>query len=324
MKTATGNTGPAKAPAPGRDLLKRVISGRRESPHRVLCIGQRKIGKSTWANGWPNPIFIDLDHGIDELNVHASTGPLENIGQVREWLGALLTQEHDYQTLVIDTVDKLEEMIAREVCERSRWENISQPKYGAGYMALMDAWRLFVATIEAIWTKRGLHVVLLGHCALKLHNNPEGPDYDTYTMSVYSKAETLLQGWVDAILFAKQEVSVQTIGGKELAQLGRRVLKCQPSPAYPAGTRYRLPNELDLSYEAFAEAIKAGTPKPVADLVTEYSGLVEMLDVDDETLAKVVEFGRANADNADLLVLGINKLKNLPMKAQEEESNGHA
>jgi hypothetical protein len=290
----------------------------------VLCIGQRKIGKSTWANGWPSPLFIDLDRGIDELDVHASTGPLENIGQVREWLVALLTEPHDYKTLVIDTVDKLEEMIAREVCERNRWENISQPKYGAGYMALMDAWRMFVASLEAIWQKRGVHVVLLAHCALKLHNNPEGPDYDTYVMSVYSKAETLLQGWVDAILFAKQEVSVQKIGGKELAQLGRRVLKAQPSPAYPAGTRYPLPAEIHLSYEAYAEAIRAGMPKPVEELNAEYDGLVKMLDVDEDTLAKVVEFGKENADNADLLVRGINKLKNLPMKGQEEESNGNA
>lgn len=48
-------------------LLEKIQTGRSNRPPRLLVYGVEGIGKSTFAAHAPNPIFIQTEDGLDEL-----------------------------------------------------------------------------------------------------------------------------------------------------------------------------------------------------------------------------------------------------------------
>ena len=87
-------------------LLEQIRSGRRHSPPRFLIYGTEGIGKSTTASQAPKPIFIPTEDGLDQIDCHSF--PLaKSLDDVEAALQALLAKQHDFQTVVIDSLDWL-------------------------------------------------------------------------------------------------------------------------------------------------------------------------------------------------------------------------
>ncbi len=85
-------------------LLKSIQSERVAKPPRVLCYGVEGIGKSTLGSQASKPIFIQTEDGLDEIN--CDRFPLATtLEQVTSALADLQKQEHDYETVVIDSLD---------------------------------------------------------------------------------------------------------------------------------------------------------------------------------------------------------------------------
>ena len=88
-------------------LLQKIHSGPRHSPPRLMVYGVEGIGKSTIASQAPKPIFIQTEDGLDQLD--CDSFPLaQTLGEVESAVQALIAEEHDYQTVVIDSADWLE------------------------------------------------------------------------------------------------------------------------------------------------------------------------------------------------------------------------
>lgn len=51
-------------------LLEQIQSGKSSSPPRLLIYGTEGIGKSTIAANAPNPIFIQTEDGLGEIDCH--------------------------------------------------------------------------------------------------------------------------------------------------------------------------------------------------------------------------------------------------------------
>jgi hypothetical protein len=89
------------------DLLQRITTGRTSAPPRLLVYGTEGIGKSTLASHAPRPIFIQTEDGLGEIDCHKF--PLANsFDDVVGSLEALRTEKHDYQSVVVDSLDWLE------------------------------------------------------------------------------------------------------------------------------------------------------------------------------------------------------------------------
>jgi hypothetical protein len=88
-------------------MLSKVQSGRIPKPPRVLCYGVEGIGKSTIGSQAPKPIFIQTEDGLDEID--CDRFPLAtSLDQVTTALADLEREQHDYETVVIDSLDWLE------------------------------------------------------------------------------------------------------------------------------------------------------------------------------------------------------------------------
>ena len=49
-------------------ILETIQSGKESKPPRLMIYGQEGIGKSTFAAAAPNPIFIQTEDGLGEIN----------------------------------------------------------------------------------------------------------------------------------------------------------------------------------------------------------------------------------------------------------------
>jgi GTPase SAR1 family protein len=247
--------------------LKQAVKGRIHRPLRTLIYGTEGVGKSTFAAQAPSPFFVATESGTDHLDVIRDTP--KDWPDVLDILHELLAEPHDYQTVVIDTLDRLEPMIwsalvARDLKGKPHKgiEDIGGG-WGKGYIAALDYWRELQFCLERLRDERGMGSILVGHSTRKRYNNPEGEDYDQITIKINDKAAAQLREWCDVVLYATHEtLTYETKTSKVKAMsTGRRVLHTVKRAAFDAKNRLNLPETIDLSYQAFADAVASSTPE---------------------------------------------------------------
>lgn len=249
----------------GKRILDSIRKGREFAPPRILLVGIEGIGKSTWASSAPSPIFIQTEDGLGGIDCHKF--PLAtSYEEVIEQLSAISSEEHDYQTVVIDSVDWLERLIWDHVCRRTNVTNIERVGGGfsKGYVYALDEWREVLQLLKRCH-ERGMAIILIAHAKIERFEDPENPAYDRYSPRLHKHAQALLTEWVDAVLFATRKMVVKTDGvGFDERKVatpvgpngGERIVRTVGSPACVAKNRYGLPPELPLSWEAFETGLK--------------------------------------------------------------------
>ena len=94
-------------------------------PPRILIHGVHGVGKTTFAAGAPDPVFVLTEDGLGTLEM--SHFPLaRTLDEVMQALAALYTEEHAFRTLVVDSVDWLEPLVHGKVCKDQGWSSIEQ------------------------------------------------------------------------------------------------------------------------------------------------------------------------------------------------------
>lgn len=304
-------------PAPtGRMTLSAVRRGKiTDHPKRVLLYGPEGIGKSTFANGAPSPIFLCPEDGTAELDVARLPEP-QSWSDVIDAVRLLGREQHEFRTLVIDTLDWIEPLCWRHVCAVGKKESIEDFGYGKGYLAALEEWRGLIVEIDKLRASRGMHIVMLGHSKVATFKNPEGDDYDRYSLKMHEKAGGLLKEWVDAVLFANYETFVDKASdrarGKGLSS-GARVIHTERRAAWDAKNRYGMPEQIPLSWDEFAQSAGLVAPKEhdagkVAELRTEVMRIVG--GIGDAALTEKVTAWLAtdNAKDASKLAEMVNRM----------------
>lgn len=251
-------------------LLAKVTPTRRVRPPRMVLYGPHGIGKSTFGAMAPAPIFLRIEDGLDAIDAQAFP-PATTIEEVEQYIGALIAEEHQFQTLVLDSLDWLEPLIWKRVCQDDGVANIEAvgKGFGKGYTIALKRWQRLLEGLDVLRERRGLGIILLGHAKTKRFDDPASEPYDRYSLDIHDKAAALAEEWADIVAFANYRTSVVTtdtgfnqkvrrgVGGHE------RLIHLHERPAYRAKTRYALPAELPLSWPAFAAAYAAAqNPNP--------------------------------------------------------------
>jgi hypothetical protein len=229
-------------------------------PPRILMHGVAGIGKSTFAAKADSPVFITTEDGLGKLQVPHF--PLAtSYTDVAEALEALRTEDHDYRTVVIDSVDWLEPLIWAEACKRNNWPTIEFPGFGKGYAEAVNIWREYIDKLNALRDEKGMAVLQIAHTDIKRFDSPEHEPYDRYVIKLQTRASALLQEHSDVVLFANYEISVtkSDVGfNKKVTRAlgsGARVMHTEERPAFLAKNRYGLPDTLPLEWSAFVAAM---------------------------------------------------------------------
>lgn len=109
-------------------LLQKVTTGRQNRPRRVLLYGTHGIGKSTFGSQADRAVFIQTEDGLGEID--CARFPLAS--SYRDAMTAieeLYSSEHDFATVVIDSVDWLERLIWADVCRERQVDSIEDIGY---------------------------------------------------------------------------------------------------------------------------------------------------------------------------------------------------
>jgi len=247
-------------------VLSRVQRGRVSKPPRVLLYGVEGIGKSTFGSQAPKPIFIQTEDGLDEID--CDKFPLAaTYDDVLAALGELRTQQHDYESVVIDSLDWLERLGWDKLCAASNVNSIEKVDggYGKGYTHALTYWREIIDNLNVLRNARGMVVVLVSHAKVERFEDPESSPYDRYSPRLHKHATALVTEWCDAVLFATRKMRTQsedagfnrkrTIAHAIGKDGGERILRCVGGPSCIAKNRYGITEELPLNWAAFIQAL---------------------------------------------------------------------
>ena len=282
--TTNGEDGTTK---PARMSLTALIRGRQERPLRALFYGVEGVGKSTLGADAPGAIFLGAEDGTAHLDVTRFPAPA-SWADMLEAIRVLGTEDHEFKTLVIDTLDWAEPMLWKHICDRDGKKDIEDYGYGKGYAAALDQWRVFLAYLERLRDKKQMHVILLAHSWIKPFKNPEGDDFDRYELKINNKAGGLIKEWCDHVLFANYETfaskdeKTKRIKG---VSTGARLIYTTRTAAYDAKNRADLPESLPLDWSEFYAAVKAHAPADPAALKEEIARKAAELGGDTEKTA---------------------------------------
>lgn len=298
-------------------VLAGAQKGKKQRPWRMLVYGVEGVGKSTLAAASPSPLFIGED-GVNHLD--AARLPVDSWTGLRVAVRALATEQHDYKTVVFDTVDWIEPLNWAFCCQRDEEKSIEGYGYGKGYVAAASEWGVLLSDLERLQRDRGLNVMLLGHCQQKTFKNPVGEDFDRYELKLNPKASGLLKEWCDAVLFAnheeftKKDERTKRVRG---VSTGARWLHTNRTAAFDAKNRFGFPEALPLQW-ADVEAAMAASVVDVPTLVAELKRKAAQLGGDDEKKVEAA-IGRANGDAVKLGQLNTWCNAQLTLKAQAAE-----
>jgi len=238
-------------------LMQQIRRGRRPGPRRVMLYGTHGIGKSTFGAMAERPSFVPTEDGLGDIDCESF--PLARcLGDVMAALESLYTSEHDYRTVVIDSLDWLERLIWAEVCDDQGVDNIEKIGYAKGYTFAIDKWRTVLGALDALRSDRGMTVVLIAHAKIEKYENPETVPYDRYSPRLHKLASALVQEWCDEVLFATYKVhTIKVAEGFDKAKhngvgTGERIIRTTERPAHVAKNRLNLPDELPLDYRVYA------------------------------------------------------------------------
>lgn len=292
----TNQAGAAAAPRMTLDSIVRKIE---RKPDRILLVGTEGVGKTTFAADALSPVFICAEDGLPPVLGEVPRFPApQGLSDVLEAIRVLIREEHEFRTLVIDTLDWLEPLIWRELCTRNGWltndaPDIEKPGYGKGYIAANEEWRRLLSALDVLRQRKGMEVILLAHAAIRTFQNPAGNDFSRYECKLHKGAAALVKEWADVNLFAIHEEFVQEIKGRPTRKgvsTGRRVLHTERTAAWDAKNRYALPAELPLNYADYVAARAAGSPADPDELWAEGGALIASLSLDQKTTKQTREW----------------------------------
>ena len=159
-----------------------VETGESYDPPRLLVYALPGFGKTTFAASAPAPLVLQTEEGAAQIG--ADRTPLaESFDQVMDWLAQLYKSEQPkFKTIVIDSLDHLEPLIHKKVCEDQKVKSIEDISYGKGYIHALDYWRRVARGLDPLRKKHSMGVIMIAHHQVKAFHDPVAEDYDRYEM----------------------------------------------------------------------------------------------------------------------------------------------
>ena len=245
----------------------------------ITIVGFAGSGKSSLAGRFNKPIFIQAENATSVFEHWPedkqpsffpqlpSPNAKRNIKTSDVLLGHLrdlLLHEHDFKTVVIDTITALNTLFEQEVVAFDNNPNCTNMGeaaggYNKGYLIVADMHAKLRAACEHL-RKKGITVVFLSHTSIvKMKNRPESGEYVAYSLEMHEKSRQIYVSSSDVVAYLKARDFVmgneenkkgQTTKFGRVTNTGERVLITSSDGTIgyiDAKNRYNLPDEIEVN-----------------------------------------------------------------------------
>jgi signal recognition particle receptor subunit beta len=243
-----------------------IRRGVEQAPRKIVVYGPPKIGKSTFVSAAPNSLLIPTEDRVKHIDC-AKTEVVESFSEIMDIFTFLCKKsQHSYQSVIIDTLDWMEPMIHKYVCDNKGFTSLHNDKdanvnYGRGLKVhAVEGWKVFLQNCDVLRQEADMNIILVAHSMTEKISPPDTDAYDRYTMKLDKNAVALVEEWADVIGFYNREVVVKKEDagfskkvGKALNIDAARTLNLQATtPSWISGNSFGL-RDFDLSDPSDAE-----------------------------------------------------------------------
>ena len=236
--------------------LSELVTKNTTRPMIATILGDAGLGKTTLACAFPKPIIIRAEDGLQSVPGYLMPDALpviESTADLWDQLKMIISEEHDYQTLIIDSVTALERLFERHVVDTDKNKPLSINQalggYGAGPKGVGILHQRVRKAAGILNAKKNMNIVFIGHATTE---TIELPDHDPYTrysmrlgkhsMAPYSDDSDLV-GFMKLRTFVKGEKDEM----KKAISDGSRVLVCYATAANISKNRYGITQDLPVN-----------------------------------------------------------------------------
>jgi DNA polymerase III delta prime subunit len=235
-----------------------IYTGKQNKSYHVALYGPPGVGKSTLASTAERAFFINVENGLHQINC-ARSNVIEGTDDIKKWLSKI-AKEHpeEYDTIVIDTIDAVEDLMIKEVCKKHGKESLAAFPFGQGYDLCNKKWTEILGWCDFTATYYQKNIIWIGHDQVKRYEDPLGDGWDRMTLKMHHKSALTLVSKVDALLYMTWDKQIRTTENKVRKAIGtgRRIIHTQESPAYLAKNRYALEPKIEAQSDFFANLKK--------------------------------------------------------------------
>lgn len=231
-----------------------TISKPQDGPVVMTICGDAGAGKTSLAAEFPNPIVIRAEDGLQSIPMERRPDAFPLVQTADDVFAQIkaLQGEHEYKTLIIDSVTALERLFTDDIVAKDpkNPKSINQANggYGAGLAALASMHQRVRKGVEILRRRKGMHIVFIAHADTETIDLPDADPYTRYTLRLGKRSVAPYVDDADVVGFLKLETFLKGDDNerKKAISDGTRQLVVKMSAANVSKNRFGI--EQDLTY----------------------------------------------------------------------------
>ena len=208
---------------------------------KVLLYGSPKVGKSTFCSHLPNALFLATEPGLDSLSRYEV--PITSWDDILDACADIAAGDHQYQTIIIDTIDNAWRYCTAWICKKHRVEYEGDLQYGKGSALVNTEFHRVITKMSNL--PYGLWMI--SHAKSITVEGRSTKDFTKTVPTVPDRARNVVVAMADFILYCSMDEKMKL---DKFVQT--RTIHTKPNLYFEAGDRTGLlPEEIPMDCEKF-------------------------------------------------------------------------